>query len=79
MSFIESSFGYFTVESPFVQYFDRCKLAGISRLEIKSKLFQLEKYYKEMVLDQLDFMDIQWYQKSLDNLFTKWSDANYVY
>lgn len=64
----ESTWTYYTSEGEFVKYFDRLKETGMSFDEIESKLPQLEKYYFEMVIMEVLYIN----QPTLENLFNNW-------
>lgn len=59
-------------EEEFVKYFKRLKEIGMSFDEIESKLPQLEKYYQEMVVNEMNIFEIP----TLKNLFIKWKKNN---
>jgi len=59
---------YTIQEREFVRYFDRLKETGMSFEEVESKLPQLEKYYFEMVVEHLFYIN----QPTLSNLFENW-------
>jgi len=64
----ESSVSYYMSEHEFIKYFDRLKETGLSFGEIETKLPQLEKYYFEMVVKDVFYIN----QPTLKNLFEKW-------
>jgi hypothetical protein len=66
-----TSWSYYTTESEFVKYFDRLKSTGMSFDEIESRLPQLEKYYYEMVVKGVFYIDII---PTLQNLFNNWKN-----
>jgi len=67
---IEGDWSYFTSEGEFVKYFERLLETGMSFDEIESKLPQLEKYYFEMVVKEVLYIN----QPTLENLFNKWKN-----
>jgi len=69
-------YSYFTVESPFIKYFDRCKETGMTNLQIKNNFKYLYKYYQEMVIDVLSVETIFKNDPSLDKLFNNWCRSN---
>lgn len=72
---ILGGFSYYSKETEFVKYFKRLKSIGMTFHEIEDKLPQLEKYYKEMVLDGVDYGF--GLTPTLENLFNKWKYYNY--
>lgn len=67
---------YYSIESPFVRYFDRCRAVGMTNAEIKVNFPILEKYYKEMVTDCLPYNPNRVSKHSLELLFANWVDDN---
>jgi len=61
---------YYNTEREFVKYFDRLQAIGISYDEIESKLPQLEKYYFEMVVKGVFYINIP----TLQDLFNDWKE-----
>lgn len=65
-----AGFAYSTREKPFVDYFQRLRSIGMSDNEIEAKLPQLEKYYFDMVIKGVFYVNIP----TLYDLFTKWKN-----
>jgi hypothetical protein len=65
-----ASLGYYSVETPFIQYFDRCYESGMHLCEIEDQLPSIEKYYEEMVKEKLHTNEA--WLASLNNLFDNW-------
>ena len=61
---------YYNTEREFVKYFDRLQAIGVSYDEIESKLPQLEKYYFEMVVKGVFYINIP----TLQDLFNDWKE-----
>ncbi|MDA3780201.1 MAG: hypothetical protein PF487_08320 [Bacteroidales bacterium] len=64
----KETFGCYPEEIEFLKYFNRLRETGMSFHEIECKLPQLEKYYQEMVINEMDNFDIP----TLKNLFDNW-------
>ena len=60
---------YYSVESPFVQYFRRCEEIGMTETEIRKNFPYLEKMYKEMVLNELSIDSVNRTAPSLEKLY----------
>lgn len=67
---------YYTIESPFIKYFDRCRAIGMTNAEIRKNFPILERYYKEMVSDCLTYTPGRPTSHSLELLFSNWDDDN---
>lgn len=67
------SFSYKSTEKPFIDYFNRLLDVGFSMDEIENKLPQLEKYFREMVINEMTIEEIFiGNYPTLNNLFKKW-------
>ena len=69
-------FSCFELESPFVEYFNRCKEIGMTRLQIQKNFKYLDQYYEEMVINKLMIEIIFKSDPSLDKLFNNWCNSN---
>jgi hypothetical protein len=68
---------YYSIESPFIKYFDRCRAVGMTNAEIKVNFPILKKYYKEMVTDCLPYNSGKSHnERSLESLFSNWVNDN---
>lgn len=63
---------YYSIERPFIDWFDRCYITGISFVDIEKQLPYIQKYYDEMVTKNLNYVEIKYDNKTLSNLFKKW-------
>jgi hypothetical protein len=61
-------FTFYSKEKPFVDYFNRLRSIGMSDDEIEAKLPQLHRYYYEMVIEGVFYVDIP----TLSQLFQNW-------
>lgn len=66
----EAGWHYYSTEAEFVKYFDRLRDTEMSFEEIESKLPQLEKYYFEMVIEGVFYVDVP----TLSDLFRRWKN-----
>ena len=72
---IESGWSWNALESPFKNYFDRCKSIGMTFYDIEKQLPFLEKYYQEMVVEKRKINDDFWWlnrRESIKDFFELW-------
>ena len=61
-------FTFYSKEKPFVDYFNRLRDVGYSDDQIEAKLPQLQRYYYDMVIVGVFYVDIP----TLSQLFENW-------
>ena len=67
---IDGGLNYYTVERPFIDYFDRLHAIGKSFFDISAMLPSMYKYYDEMVVCKVNVG--YFYAPNLDDLFSDW-------
>jgi hypothetical protein len=74
---IERSYTYYSVQKPFIDYFDRLYSVGLSFDDIERKLPEMKKYYDEIVLSKLlpsDDFYLRVNPPTIHLLFKDWKD-----
>lgn len=65
-----SEWTYYSIEKPFVEYFDRMKDTNRTFKEIEANLPYLEGYYADMVIANVN----SFYPPTLLGLYTEWKN-----
>lgn len=75
---IEKSYSNYSIQKPFIDYFDRLYSVGFSFDEIEQKIPSLEKYYKDIVLNKINKKEESkswvYHKTALISLFKDWKD-----
>lgn len=71
-----NKFEFYTIEEPFVDYFNRCKDVDMTDYEIRKNFNYLKKYYDDMVISKITINDDIEDILSLDALYNNWKEFN---